>query len=131
MRLQIRVNNFRIHDTERNEMERRLLFALGRFSEQVSLVTVNLVDLNGPRGGVDKQCQVIVRLARSGKVTISETHTNASAAVALAAGRAGRAVGQELSRRREARHPHRSRAAWSDGLGTPDSSCSEGAHETQ
>ena len=110
MRLQIRTKNFRLHDADRKEMERRLQFALSRFDGRISQVTVGLADLNGPRGGADKQCRLVVRLAPSGKVTIEETHANVSAAVALAADRAGRAVGRELKRRRDARHHRRSRA---------------------
>ena len=74
MRLQIRTKNFRLHDADRKEMERRLQFALGRFDGRISQVTVGLADLNGPRGGTDKQCRLVVRLAPSGKVTIEETH---------------------------------------------------------
>jgi putative sigma-54 modulation protein len=125
MRLQIHTKNFRLHDTDREEMERRLQFALNRFDGRISQVTVGLADLNGPRGGTDKQCRLVVRLAPSGKVTIEETHANVSAAVALAADRAGRAVGRELERRRDARHHRRSRASFSDCWEQSVSSCAE------
>lgn len=107
MHLQIRAKNFRLRGTDREEMERRLQFALSRFDGRISQVTVGLADVNGPRGGADKQCRLVVRLTPSGKVTIEETHANVSAAVALAACRAGRAIGRALQRRRNARH-HRS-----------------------
>jgi hypothetical protein len=39
-------------DALREYAERRLSFALRRFADQVQDVTVRLVDVNGPRGGV-------------------------------------------------------------------------------
>jgi putative sigma-54 modulation protein len=123
MRLQIRTKNFRLHDTDREEMERRLQFALSRFNGRIYQVTVGLADLNGPRGGADKKCRLVVRLIPSGKVTIEETHANVSAAVALAADRASRAVGRELRRRRDARHHCRSLARVSESCKRLDSSC--------
>ena len=125
MDLQICAKNFRLHDTDREEMERRLQFALTRFDGRIFQVTVGLADLNGPRGGTDKQCRLVVRLARSGKVTIEETHANVSAAVALAADRAGRAVARELRRRRAARHHRRSIARSSDSWGRSNGSCAD------
>src|SRR5687768_17904877 len=38
----------------------RLSFALRRFQHQVRHVTVRLVDLNGPRRGVDSRCSIMV-----------------------------------------------------------------------
>jgi putative sigma-54 modulation protein len=116
MQLQIH-SNFRLDDAIREEMERRLRFALGRFVGRISLVTVGLADLNGPRHGMDKQCRVIVRLIPAGKVTIEEKHADASAAVALAADRVERSVDRELKRQRDTRYDRRSKQTLTDGLG--------------
>ena len=125
MDLQIRAKNFRLHDADRKEMERRLRFALTRFDKRIFQVTAGLADLNGPRGGTDKQCRLVVRLARSRKVTVEETHANASAAVALAANRAGRAVGRELERRCDAKRHRRSLAKSSDSRERSDGSSAD------
>ena len=126
MRVQIRAKNFRIPDTAREEMERRIRFALSRFVGRISLVTVTLADSNGPRGGVDKQCHLVVRLTPTGKVTIEEKHAEISAAVALAADRAGWNVGRELTRRRDAKRDRRSGETPPDGWGQSDHPCAEG-----
>jgi ribosome-associated translation inhibitor RaiA len=101
-------------------MERRVGFALSRFVARISLVTVTLADSNGPRGGVDKQCHLVVRLTPSGKVTIEERHADMSAAVALAADRAGWSVGRALKRRRDARRDRRSGEPPPDDWGQSD-----------
>jgi putative sigma-54 modulation protein len=126
MRVQIRAKNFRISDAACEEMERRIRFALSRFVGRISLVTVTLADFNGPRGGVDKQCQLVVRLTPAGKVTIEEKHAEISAAVALAADRAGWNVGRELRRRRDAKRDPRSGETQPESGGLPDHPRAEG-----
>ncbi len=108
MHVEIRAKNLRLHGTAREEMERQVRFALSRFAGRISLVTVGLSDLNGPRRGADKLCRLVVRLIRAGKVTIEEINANVAAAVGLAADRAGRTVGRELHRRRDFRYGRRS-----------------------
>jgi ribosome-associated translation inhibitor RaiA len=127
MQVQIRAKNFRIPDITCDEMERRVCFALSRFVARISLVTVTLADSNGPRGGVDKQCHLVVRLTPSGKVTIEERHADMSAAVALAADRAGWSVGRALKRRRDARRDRRSGETPPDDWGQSDDLRTDGA----
>jgi putative sigma-54 modulation protein len=82
-------------------VERRLSFALSRFGRRVRHVSVALVDVNGPRGGIDKKCAMHARLAPRGKVRVEDRDSEVAAAVDRAAGRLARAVGRALERRRE------------------------------
>ena len=43
-----------------DHIERRLRFALDRFGDRIARVFVFLHDRNGPRGGIDKICRVLV-----------------------------------------------------------------------
>ena len=54
-------------------LERRLQFALARFSGHIQRVQVVLEDQNGPRGGLDKHCRVVVRLREAGDVVAEVT----------------------------------------------------------
>ncbi len=108
MQLQVRTKNFRLPDEVREQLERRIRFALGRFAGRISLVTVGLADLNGPRRGTDKQCRLVIRMIPTGKVTIEERHSDIAAAVALAADRAGWNVRRELKRCHDTRYDRRS-----------------------
>ena len=49
-------------------VERRLRFALSRFSGRIRRVNVFLADQNGPRGGIDKTCRIVVMLRDGGSV---------------------------------------------------------------
>ncbi|NLX98398.1 MAG: HPF/RaiA family ribosome-associated protein [Rhodopirellula sp.] len=103
MRLVIRPRKFNLHEGLRESLEMRVRFALSRFSPRIRDVLVTLEDVNGPRGGVDKRCQVVVSLTPRGRVSIDETEDSFETAIAHAAERAGRAVGRELERRQTTR----------------------------
>ncbi len=108
MRLMIR--SLRDEDApRRDDVERRFRFALGRFAPRIGRVTITLADVNGPRGGLDRRCRVVVGLAPGGRVVAEVTDRSYAAASCRAADRAGHAVGRELERRRE----HKDRPSFS------------------
>ena len=43
-------------------VERRVGMVLGRFGEKLKSIKITLRDLNGPKGGLDKKCQVTLKL---------------------------------------------------------------------
>jgi putative sigma-54 modulation protein len=79
-------------DGLRGHVRRRLVSAVGRLREHVHDVQVRLSDVNGPRGGVDKRCRLVLTAARGGIVVVQGTAPNFYQAVNAAAARAGRAV---------------------------------------
>lgn len=103
MRLHIHGKNFGLTDALREEVLSRMSFALARFSKRIKNITVNLADLNGPKGGVDKQCRLIVQLQPNRTVMIEETDSSVTAAIARSADRAGHAVSRALERWRDAK----------------------------
>lgn len=76
---------------------RRLEFALGRFASRIRSLRVRLTDLNGPRGGLDKQCLVTVRLDRPRRViVIEDVDPDEAVAMSRAVERAARAVSRAV-----------------------------------
>ena len=82
----------------RHLLDRRLRFALSRFEPRISGLTAVLEDVNGPRGGVDKLCRIIVRLQRGQEVVIRQEDDDLPRCITRAAERAGRAVARSLER---------------------------------
>ena len=103
MELVIRPKSFQLGDALREYLELRLRFALTRFHQRIRDVVVTLADVNGPRGGIDKRCRVVVRLTPSGKISIDETDVDFETAIAHASERVHRAVARKLDRRQKAR----------------------------
>lgn len=89
----------------RAHAQRQLHFHLSRFSGAVDEVVVRVTDENGPKGGVDKRCQVFARLARGGSVALSVTGADAHGAVAHAIERTVRMIARELARARDRARP--------------------------
>lgn len=75
-------------------------FALGRFAPLVRSVRVRLSDENGPRGGVDKRCQVVVQFRRQAPVVLEGSGDALEPLVAGTFDRLGRTVARIADRRR-------------------------------
>lgn len=103
MKIEIRFRGIQASKALRAYVVRRLRFQLTRFEGEVGSVVVRIGDINGPKGGVDKRCQVAVRGPGMASVTIEDLSADAYSAVDLAVERAARAVGRELERTRAAR----------------------------
>ena len=84
-------------------VERRLRFALSRLSGRIRRVDVFLADENGPRGGIDKTCRIVVRLRDCEDVVAEVSDVEWVIAVDRATTRIGHSTGRELSRQRASR----------------------------
>ncbi len=78
--------------------ERRLLFAMSRFSSRIKNVKLVVADENGPRGGVDKCCRLSVALYHATDVVISDKDTDIVRCVSRVAERAGRAIARVIDK---------------------------------
>jgi hypothetical protein len=78
-------------------VEHRVQTALRRFGAHIRAVRVHLADVNGPRGGVDKECTIAIRLAVTPRLLLIEDVDRVFlAAVDRAADRAGHAVARAV-----------------------------------
>jgi len=83
----------------RETVDRRLRFALGRYSARLSDVRTEIGDLNGPRGGVDKYCHISVRTERGHELRARAVEDNVHGALDRAADRIARLVSRHFARR--------------------------------
>ena len=101
MQIDIQARHFPLTQAMRGHVERRLGFALSTRHEHIQRIIVRLSDVNGPRGGYDKCCQIQVMLSQVADIIVEDTESNLYAAIDLAANRASRTVARKLARQRD------------------------------
>jgi hypothetical protein len=93
---------FRSRDTDSAQMRdlsiERLRFALRRLTTFVPHATVQFSDVNGPRGGVDKRCQVELKTDNAGTVVIASLARDSRTALDRSLQRATRVLTRSLQR---------------------------------
>ena len=101
MQLDIQTNGFSLTDGIRNYATRRMQFALDRNDGHIMHVKVSLADINGPRGGVDKKCQISLALAGHNNIVIEDTEADLYVAIDRASDRCARTLSRRLEKFRE------------------------------
>lgn len=99
MQLITRASEFPLTQALQAFVERRLSQALGRYRHVIRSIRVSLRDLNGPRHGRDKRCQLELELAGQPALVISQTDADMYRAIGLASRRADRQIARRLDRR--------------------------------
>lgn len=98
MRLKIVSRKFRLSEALQNHLERRAQFAFGRFAAAVHSIQVTLLDENGPRGGVDKRCRVLVSPRRGESIVVEGRGAQLEPLVDQTLERAARSLARGLKR---------------------------------
>lgn len=107
MNINIQTKGFILTEAIRDYVERHVKFALAHVNDRIRQVHVRLYDINGPRGGEDKCCQIQVSLNGAQTVLAQDTESDLYFAIDRAARRVWRAV-----TRRVARPGRRIRPSW-------------------
>lgn len=105
MQLEIHAKGFALTDALHAYARARLSFALDRLRRNINHVVVRLTDINGPRGGRDKRCQIQIGAADGSDVIVADTREDLYAAIDSASERASRSLTRRLSRRLSRRRP--------------------------
>jgi putative sigma-54 modulation protein len=87
MKLSIRTRAIEATEELQELVARRIQFALDTFKDRIEAASVYLIDLNGPRRGVDKLCQITVRVHGVGDLLVLEKGRTVAGALSRAAGR--------------------------------------------
>jgi ribosome-associated translation inhibitor RaiA len=103
MNIEVRFLGLKSSNALREHVLRRIRSQLSHFGKEVTAVLVRIADINGPKGGVDKRCQVTVRGPRLGSATLNDLSGDAYSAADLAIERISRSVRRELDRVRSPR----------------------------
>ena len=105
MKVEVRFRAMEASAALREQVVRRVQSQLSRFDGVVRLVVGRIWDINGPKGGADKQCRLTIRGPGLGSFNIQDLSADPYSAAELALTRATRALGRERRRTRVARRP--------------------------
>lgn len=98
MNIRINSQGFSLTTAIANNVHERLSRAFQRFADDIVAVDVYLKDINGPRGGADKQASVRVKLRNQITVFVDSVRDNLYAAIGDASRRAKRAVKRSIKK---------------------------------
>lgn len=90
-------------DALREYAAHRLSFTLRRFAHRVRRVNLRLVDVNGPRRGVDSRCSIVAELTDGGQLFVDAIAAWPFAAITRAVGRLSEAMRRAGDRHAEHR----------------------------
>ena len=87
--------------------QERVKQRLGRLGVDAKRVQIILSDINGPRGGEDKRCQILLDIAGRGRLAVHAIHTDMYAAIDQSLAKAKRRVVKVSKRRHSGRQSSR------------------------
>jgi ribosome-associated translation inhibitor RaiA len=96
----VRVIGLEIDEPTRAYIQRKLGRKLAKFATSLERVSVRVMDVNGPRGGVDQLCLIKVVLSGLPSVVVERRRPAVQAAIDTAIRAAEHAVQRTLGRRR-------------------------------
>jgi len=109
MQIDIQTSRLTLAPEHREQIRRRVTFALARLHPHVARVEVRLTDINGTRGGVDKQCRVLVHMTNGPSAIVEDRDSDLLTLIGRALRRAGRLAAKRVKRGAEAQYLPRAR----------------------
>lgn len=104
MIISIAAKGFHLTAALLNYTQKRVKQRLGRLGVNAKRVQVILSDTNGPRGGEDKKCQVLLDIAGRGQLAVHAIDDDMYGAIDQSLVRAKRRVIKVSKRRHSSRH---------------------------
>ena len=102
MKVLMRGIHLSLTDSLRDYANRHLVEPISRYMEdEASEIEIALVDINGPKGGVDKECRVTVRIAGMSAIHVTETAETLFQAIDGMRDRLENTIKRSVEKRRE------------------------------
>jgi putative sigma-54 modulation protein len=104
MKVHLRGVHLTLTDNIRQHVQKHLVEPLERFYDsEVAELEIHLRDNNGPKGGVDKECSVTIRLPRAQSLHVTEVSDDLFKSIDLARDRIERSAKRLIERGQDKR----------------------------
>ncbi len=77
---------------EKVDIEQHAATIFARLSHRINIINISVNDVNGPKGGEDKQCTVVINSHLTNPIVVNDTKADAPLAIRTALQRANRAL---------------------------------------
>lgn len=104
MQININSTDISIDAQLKKRLTQQFQFLCSKHDDSISRISLTLSDVNGPKGGNDKQCKVVVFLIGREEVVITERQSTLQRAIDRALQRTGFNLQQRLKRRHRLKH---------------------------
>lgn len=104
MQIHIHTNAFELTDSIKDYVEEKLALALSWNRDALTKISVRLADINGPRGGADKSCHLLIVLKGKKQLVIEDVQADLYVAIDRAIERGARLLSRQVARHREIDH---------------------------
>ena len=99
MRIKIIDNNELLNSQSLERLSNRIESTFSKFGDVIKSVEISAEDINGPKGGIDKQVRIKIDLKRMKDVFVSAESSSVSKAISQTVNRAERAVARSIQKR--------------------------------
>lgn len=97
MLVQIQSRHFSLSEALNKYVKSKVQIMLSRYETKIISINVSLFDVNGPKGGEDKCCKIIVKVNGRSSIVVQETAEDLYDAINTSTRRVRRAVKRQLS----------------------------------
>ena len=101
MLIDLQSRSFELTDSLDHYVRRRLGFSMAAWQDQIQRMVIRLTDINGPRGGDDKCCQIHLIMDQVNDIVVEDTQADLYVAIDRASSRAARTLSRRLNRMRD------------------------------
>jgi ribosomal subunit interface protein len=97
MLVNIQSRHFSLSAALSKYVKSKIQIMLSRYESKIISINVSLFDINGPKGGEDKCCKIIIKINGSSSIVVQETAEDLYDAINSCSRRTRRAVKRQLS----------------------------------
>lgn len=101
MMLSTHFGNLEPAQSVKDDFAELMLSSVERFRSRIRNVNVSVRDINGPKGGVDKQCRCVIHLKRMSPIVIEDKDDNLRNLVNRVAERVAYTLSQRIDKVRK------------------------------
>jgi len=97
MLVNIQSRHFSLSEALSKYVKSKVQIMMSRYESKINSINVSLFDINGPKGGEDKCCKIIIKINGASSIVVQETAEDLYDAINTCSRRARRVVKRQLS----------------------------------